>query len=66
MPKKRGKTYKAVAEKIDKQNLYDPKDALDLVAGNSSAKFDETVEVHIRLGVDGRHGSDQSSGRAYS
>jgi ribosomal protein L1, bacterial/chloroplast len=62
MPKKRGKTYKAVAEKIDKQNLYDPKDALDLVAGNSSAKFDETVEVHIRLGVDGRHADQQVRG----
>jgi len=62
MPKKRGKTYKAVAEKIDKQNLYDPKDALDLVAGNSSAKFDETVEVHIRLGVDARHADQQVRG----
>jgi large subunit ribosomal protein L1 len=62
MPRKRGKNYKAVLEKIDKQNLYDPKDALELVAGNSSAKFDETVEVHIRLGVDGRHADQQVRG----
>ena len=62
MPKAKGKNYRAAAEKIDKQNLYDPKEALELVAANSKAKFDETVEVHIRLGVDGRHADQQVRG----
>ncbi|MEA4922859.1 MAG: 50S ribosomal protein L1 [Eubacteriaceae bacterium] len=61
MPKK-GKKYRESAEKIDKKNLYEPKEALDLVAGNAKAKFDETVEVHVRLGVDGRHADQQVRG----
>ncbi|MEE3362488.1 MAG: 50S ribosomal protein L1 [Anaerovoracaceae bacterium] len=62
MARKRGKNYKAAAEKIDRQNLYDPKEALALVSANASAKFDETVEVHIKLGVDGRHADQQVRG----
>lgn len=59
---KKGKKYREAAEKIDKNNYYDPKEALELVAGNAKSKFDETVEVHIRLGVDGRHADQQVRG----
>lgn len=59
---KRGKNYKAAAENIDKTNLYDAKEALGLVVENAKAKFDEAVEVHVRLGVDGRHADQQVRG----
>ncbi len=59
---KHGKKYQAAAANYDKQNLYDAGEALDIVAKNASAKFDETVEVHIRLGVDGRHADQQVRG----
>lgn len=61
MPK-RGKNYKAAAEKIDRQELYEVDDAIKLVADSARAKFDETVEVHVRLGVDGRHADQQVRG----
>jgi len=61
MPK-RGKTYKAKAEKFDKANLFEIKEALQLVADNATAKFDETVELHVKLGVDGRHADQQVRG----
>ena len=61
MPK-RGKKYAAAAANIDRATLYDADKALALVAENASAKFDETVEVHIRLGVDGRHADQQVRG----
>lgn len=61
MPK-RGKNYKAAAANIDKINLYDADKALSLVVDNSKAKFDESVEVHIKLGVDGRHADQQVRG----
>ena len=61
MPKK-GKKYKAAAEKVDRQELYDIDDAIKLVADTAVAKFDETVEVHARLGVDGRHADQQVRG----
>ena len=61
MPK-RGKSYKAVLEKYDKLNLYEVDEALKIVAENARAKFDETVEVHLKLGVDGRHADQQVRG----
>ena len=51
---KRSKAYRAAAEKIDATELYGPEEALALVKGGASAKFDETVEVVMRLGVDPR------------
>ena len=51
---KRSKAYRASAEKIDETQVYSPEEALTLVKSNASAKFDETVEVAIRLGVDPR------------
>ena len=61
MPK-RGKKYAAAAANIDKAALYDADKALALVAENAKAKFDESVEVHIKLGVDGRHADQQVRG----
>ncbi len=61
MPK-RGKVYKESAKLIDKTSLYEVVDALDLVLQTAKAKFDETVEVHIKLGVDGRHADQQVRG----
>lgn len=51
---KHGKTYRALEAKVDAQKLYEPKEAFALVKELASAKFDETVEVSIRLGVDTR------------
>ena len=61
MPK-RGKNYKEAASKIDRATLYDVPEAMKLVVESGKAKFDETVEVHIRLGVDGRHADQQVRG----
>ncbi len=61
MPK-RGKNYVKAAALINADELYDQKDALELVCKSATAKFDETVEVHIRLGVDGRHADQQIRG----
>lgn len=61
MPK-RGKNYRAKIEKFDKANLFDVDEALKLVVDNATAKFDETVEVHVKLGVDGRHADQQVRG----
>ena len=58
----RGKNYKESAKLIDKQTLYDAKDAFDLVCKASKAKFDETVELHVKLGVDSRHADQQVRG----
>ena len=57
-----GKKYIDSAKLIDKSKLYDPTEALDLVCQTSKAKFDETVEVHVRLGVDSRHADQQVRG----
>jgi len=58
----RGKNYQESAKLVDKANLYDPADAFDLVIKASKAKFDETVELHIKLGVDSRHADQQVRG----
>lgn len=59
---KRGKNYQESAKLLDKSKLYDPADALDLAVKMSKAKFDETVEAHIKLGVDSRHADQQVRG----
>ncbi len=59
---KKGKNYKAAVAAIDKAKLYDSAEALGLVCELSKAKFDETVEVHVRLGVDSRHADQQVRG----
>ena len=58
----RGKKYKEGAKQIDRSVQYDPTEALGLVCKTASAKFDETVEIHIRLGVDSRHADQQVRG----
>ena len=58
----RGKKYKDSAKLVDKANLYDVADAIELVTKTAKAKFDETVEVHVRLGVDSRHADQQVRG----
>ena len=57
-----GKKYIDSAKLIDKSKSYDPSEALDLVCKTSKAKFDETIEIHIRLGVDSRHADQQVRG----
>ena len=59
---KRGKRYKEASAKVDKTNLMDIEDAIKLVKENANAKFDETIEVHIRTGCDGRHADQQIRG----
>ena len=59
---KRGKNYTNAVAAIDKQKLYESAEALGLVCDISKAKFDETVEVHVRLGVDSRHADQQVRG----
>ena len=59
---KRGKKYIEAAKLIDRANLYDAEEAVSLVKKAAVAKFDETVEAHIRLGVDGRHADQQVRG----
>lgn len=59
---KRGKKYTEVAKLIDRTTQYDVAEAVDLVKKTAVAKFDETVEAHIRLGVDGRHAEQQVRG----
>ena len=58
----RGKNYKESAKLFEKQTNYEPQEALDIVCRASKAKFDETVELHVKLGVDGRHADQQVRG----
>ncbi len=58
----RGKKYQESAKKIDKNTLYDTVDAMKLVVDTAAAKFDETVELHVKLGVDSRHADQQVRG----
>ncbi len=59
---KHGKKYVDGAKAIDKTKLYDTNEALDLAVKTATAKFDETIEVHVRLGVDSRHADQQVRG----
>lgn len=59
---KRGKKYLEAAKLIDRTVQYEPAEAIDLVKKTAVAKFDETIEAHIRLGVDGRHADQQVRG----
>ena len=59
---KKGKKYIASAELIESAKLYDPAEAMKLACETSKAKFDETIEVHVRLGVDSRHADQQVRG----
>ena len=59
---KHGKKYNEAAKQVDRAVLYDPADAIALVKKTAVAKFDETVEVHIKTGCDGRHAEEQIRG----
>ena len=58
----KGKKYQESAKLIDRGKLYDTVEALDMVCKTSKAKFDETVEIHVKLGVDSRHADQQVRG----
>lgn len=58
----KGKRYAEITKVVDKTKLYDPQEAVEKVVETAKAKFDETVEAHIRLGVDGRHADQQVRG----
>ncbi len=59
---KHGKKYVDSAKQIDRTKLYDANEALELAVKTATAKFDETVEVHVKLGVDSRHADQQVRG----
>ena len=59
---KRGKKYVEAAKLIDRATLYDRDEAIALVKKSATAKFDETIEAHIRTGCDGRHADQQIRG----
>ncbi len=59
---KKGKNYLDSAKLIEKSKLYELDEALDLVVKTAKAKFDETIEVHVKLGVDSRHADQQVRG----
>ena len=57
-----GKRYQSIKSSIDSKKLYEPKEAFDIMTNAPKAKFDETVELHVRLGVDGRNADQQVRG----
>lgn len=59
---KKGKKYQEAAKAIDRMTLYDPEEAIGLAKKAAVAKFDETIEAHIRTGCDGRHADQQIRG----
>ena len=59
---RKGKKYVESAKMIDRSKLYDPSEALTTVISTAKAKFDETVELHVKLGVDSRHADQQVRG----
>ena len=59
---KHGKKYNEAAKQVDRATLYEAADAIALVKKNATAKFDETIELHIRTGCDGRHAEQQIRG----
>ena len=59
---KKGKRYSEVAKLVDRSKTYDAAEAISLLKQTAKAKFDETVELHIKLGVDGRHADQQVRG----
>ena len=63
---KHGKKYVDGAKLVDRSNLYDSAEALELAIKTATAKFDETIEVHVRLGVDSRHCRPAGSRRSCS
>lgn len=58
----RGKKYQESAKLVERNRLYDPKEAMELVQQTAKAKFDESVEIHVKLGVDPRHADQQVRG----
>ena len=59
---KRSKKYQELIKQVDRTNLYEPSEALALAKKTATAKFDETIEVHIKTGCDGRHAEQQVRG----
>ena len=59
---KRGKKYQDAVKTYDRSAQYDVAEAIDLVKKNATAKFDETIELHLRTGCDGRHAEQQIRG----
>ena len=59
---KKGKRYVESAKLVDRTNLYDVEEAVSIIKKTAKAKFDETIEAHIKLGVDGRHADQQVRG----
>ena len=59
---KRGKTYKQAEKLVDKTKLYEAKEALEIIEKMPKRKFDETVELHVKLGVDSKHADQQVRG----
>ncbi len=59
---KHGKKYSEVAKLVDRQTMYEPAEAISLAKKTAVAKFDETIELHIRTGCDGRHAEQQIRG----